>query len=145
MFVNSDETALTPVSLSEYRCHLSAFGKDTKVTVTIESYRRHRSLKQLGLVHVYLTKIADYIGHEMEDVKTELKRRFGAKKTLTDRNGNELYDEETGEIIEVPKSFKEYNTEEMTLFIDRIRRFSHENLNYYLPSPDELKEYNIKW
>ena len=145
MFTSEDCTSLVPASVSEFKRHIGDFGPQVKVTVTIEHYRRPKSLKQMGLVHKYLSKMAEHLGHDMEDMKVEMKRRFGARKDMMDRNDNLIYDEETGEVLQVIKSLKEYDTGEMTVFIDRIRKFSHEVMKYYLPTPEELKQYNLQW
>lgn len=145
MFTNDDADGLVPISVSEFKRITRDFGPQVKVTVAIEHYRREKSLKQMGLVHKYLSKMGEHIGHDMEDVKTEMKRRFGAKKDMVDRYDKDIYDEETGEVLQTVKSFKEYDTGEMTVFIDRIRKFSEDVLKYYLPTPDELKQYNLHW
>jgi len=145
MFTSEDCTSLVPASVSEFKRYIADFGPQVKVTVTIENYKRTRSLSQNNLLHKYLSKMGEEIGYELSEVKDLMKLKFGIMEPVKDRNGNEVYDPETGEIQERFKSTSDYTTEEMTMFIDKIRQFSHEVLGCYLPTPEELKQYNLQW
>lgn len=145
MFTSEDCTSLIPASLSEFKRHLRDFGPQVKVTVTIETYRRKRSLSQNNLLHKYLSKMGEEIGYELSEVKDLMKLKFGIMVPVLDKQGNEVFDPETGEIQERFKSTSDYSTSEMTIFIDKIRQFSAEVLGVILPSPDDLRNNNLQW
>lgn len=145
MFTSEDCTSLIPASVSEFKRHIGDFGPQVKVTVTIENYKRTRSLGQNNLLHKYLTKMGEEIGYDLNEMKDLMKLKFGVMEPVVDKNGNEVYDPETGELQEKQKSTADYKTDEMTVFIDKIRQFSHEVLGCYLPTVEEMKQFNLHW
>jgi hypothetical protein len=104
------------------------------VRVTVEPYRKRRSLAQNRLMWMYLTLVAEAVsehtGHEPEDVHEFFKARFCPAKA------HEL----VGEWVE-SKSTATLNTVEMTEYLDRIYRFSVERLGLILPTPGLFEEH----
>lgn len=145
MFTSEDCASLVPASVSEFKRHIGDFGPQVKLTVTIENYKRTRSLSQNNLLHKYLSKMGEEIGYELSEVKDLMKLKFGVMVPILDKQGNEVFDPDTGELQERFKSTSDYTTSEMTIFIDKIRQFSAEVLGVILPSPDDLRNNNLKW
>lgn len=70
------------------------------------------------------------LGHDVTIQETHefLKYKFNSK---------ELINEETGEVVAVPKSTTELNKEQFGNYIEKIQQFSIEWLNVNIPSPNQ--------
>jgi hypothetical protein len=132
---------LDPVSMIEWNRIMSLFPDGTKVTVTIENYKRKRSLSQNNYLHVILQYIADYTGEDLPSIKALMKENFGLREAVLDRNGNEMPDH-NGEVLERLKSTNSYTTSEMTAFIDRIRVWAANYLDIHTPDAESYRNYN---
>lgn len=113
---------------------LRFFGDGTRLKLTIEKYYKQRSLSQNGVLHWYLTELAEEVGMEMQDFKSIMGLKFLQRPKL-DRNGEEIADE-NGEVLMYIPSTSDLDTAEMTVYIEKIRMFGLEVLNYELPLPD---------
>lgn len=142
-FADVENNRLNPLSQRDFKRALADFGQGTKLTVTLENYRRKRSLSQNNLLHKYFTIMAEECGQGMEEIKMIMKMKFGPVEAITDRDGEEMHDEE-GEVITKLKSSADYSTKEMTDFIENVRDWSVQFLNCYLPEPEELRNNNLK-
>lgn len=134
---------LDPVSMIEWNRLMDAFDDGIKVTVTVEHFKRKRSLSQNNYAHFVIGMIADETGEDINQLKEALKARYGLRESITDREGNEVADE-NGEVVERLKSTSAYTTTEMTEFIEKIRRWAAEFLNMNIPDADVYRNYNIK-
>lgn len=144
MFVSEDEKELVPMLQRQFKHHLSDFGKGTKLTVTLENYVRKKTDPQMRYIHVIFQEIEKHTGMDREDLKIVLKDRYGIKEIMSDREGNELCDD-NGELMYVTKSLRDYTKAEMTEFIDRVIRWAREFIDLVLPDPEDFKKHNIKW
>lgn len=133
---------LEPISTRNYDFALQSFEDGTKVTWTIQNYVREKSRGQNNLFHMLCEIIAKDLAWSREDVKLYLKDKYGQYESLTDRNGNEMVDEDTGEILQRMKSLSEYNVEEMTELINGTYEFSAKH-GIRLPDPDEARNNNL--
>lgn len=134
---------LEPVSMVDWDRVMDAFDDGIKVTVTVENFKRKRSLSQNNYLHFAIQMIAEETGEEMELLKDALKARFGLREAITSKSGEELCDE-NGEVLERLKSTSDYTTSEMSDFIDKIRMWALEFLNINIPDADTYRNYNIK-
>lgn len=123
---------------------LNFFGHGTKLKLTIEKYYKQRSLNQNGVLYWYCTELANYLGMEVEDFKVMMKGKFLTWPVPDKRPDSEeeyLYDPETGEVLTYQPSTADLTTVEMSDFIEKIRMWALDYLNYELPLPD--KNYKI--
>lgn len=134
---------LDPVSMTEWNRLMDLFEDGIKVTVTIENFKRKRSLSQNNYLHFIIQIIADETGEETDRLKEAFKARFGLAEDITDKSGNILCDEQ-GEVLQRLKSTSDYTTSEMTDFIDKIRLWAQDFLSINTPDPDVYRNYNIK-
>lgn len=142
-FSNSDSVrGLDSLSRNQERLAMEPF-KGNKVVVTIENYKRTRSLGQNNLFHMLVDIISNEIGEDKFDLKEWFKREFGPWIEVTDKEGNPIVNEETGEISMKPKKTSDYDTLEKTLLIESVYRFASK-IGIVLPNPEDLKTKNIK-
>lgn len=138
-----DKPKLDFVSKGAVLSDLKAFKHGQRVWVEISTYYRKRSVEQNSVLHWYLTEIADETGMEMEDVKSQM-----AKKYLTvpqvDKNDQEVADPETGELMTRVKSTTELSTVEFNEYTEKIREWANSYLNLQLPLPNEDVELKFK-
>jgi hypothetical protein len=121
----------------------NAFKDGDKVTVTIATRRKPRSLKQNAVLHWYINAIADETGIDKNDVKEVLRHKFLAEDIL-DQNGEIMADKASGEVLRRYKSTTELSTIEMLTFTEEIRQWSLDFLNLPLPLPNEEIELKFK-
>ena len=116
----------------------SLVGKGAVVEVTEKAFR---SLNQNSYLHLLLGVVAMETGNTLEDVKREYFKEmvnpdiFRAYKTDT-----------RGNTIKVYRSSADVSKEEMSMAIDRFKRWGAEN-GIYLPSPEDkalLREIEIE-
>ena len=98
------------------------------VMVTAEKLRKHRTDAQSRYYRgVVLKTIADYSGYsgqeELEALHYEMRRRF-----LPNRGR-----------LNIPVSTTALDTVEMTEYIENIRRWAAEELQLYIPDPNEVE------
>lgn len=143
-FSNSDSVrGLDSLSRNQERLAMEPF-KGEKVVVTIENYKRTRSLGQNNLFHLICGVLAKELGETMLDMKIQLKAWYGVWEPRVDKSGNEIVDAETGEIMMRLKSTSDYSTEEKTALIDGTYDFA-KKAKVKLPDPEDLRNNNIKW
>lgn len=144
VFSDPENSCLKPISMREFKRILDDFGQGTKLTLSLENYKRTRSLPQNNLLHLYIGEIAKDTGEDSARIKEMLKMMFGVKEEMRDRDGHEVYNEQTGEAISVWKSTSEYTTDEMAEFIDNVQKWSSDFLGLILPDPEEMRNFKIK-
>ncbi len=137
-----NKNRLDPVSVSDWNRALSSFEDGSKITVTVESFVRKKSLGQLGLVHKLFSLLARDLGYLPHQIKEFLKDEYGVKEEIIDIDGDPMVDESTGEIRVIAKSLADYTVEEMTTLITTVYEFAEEN-GIRLPKPDDLRNFNI--
>lgn len=139
---NPDKPSIKFNSKSAFLSDLKDFKHEQRVWVIIEKYHAQRSLSQNSLLHLWLGIIAEEMGvDDIEEPKYFLKEKF-LKVPLTDKNGNELADE-NGEIIMVVKDTSALNKLEFGEFMDKVYRWSLDFLNCSLPLPEQQQELPI--
>lgn len=98
--------------------------KNGYYSLVIRKKTRNRSNKQNRFLWGVVYKIlSDETGHSDEDV-----HRFLTGEFLKDRTG----------AIHVVKSTKDLTTKEFEDYIEKIRVWSSETLNIYIPTPNEV-------
>lgn len=122
---------------------LKAFKGGERVTITIERYYRKRTLQQNNLFHLYCGAIADDTGQDLEDVKSTVKLLY-ARKLVLDKDGNEMFNIETGEVLEYVQDTSKMNTVEMADLTEKTRMFALEYFNIHLELPDEQVELRFR-
>lgn len=115
---------------------LRGLSLDKPVRVTIERYRKRRTLAQNRLMWAYLSLIAeavaDHVGEDEPEVIHEyFKARFCPPQAV----------EVAGEWVET-RSTKTLSTAQMGAYLDAIYRWSVENLGLILPTPGLFIENN---
>ncbi len=142
-FCNGDSIRkIDSLSHKQERIALEPF-EGQKVVVTIENFKRDRTLSQNGYLHKIFEWLEEETGGDRRQLKEALKARFGLREALTDKDGVELCDD-NGEVIETLVSTSDYTTEQMTEFIDKIRQWSNDFLGYVIPDADRYRSFNIK-
>lgn len=127
MYVDQAKKVLVPEDNNLFIFKLEDFTHGQKVTVTIEPFVRERTLGQNALFYKYIKMICDDTENDKEQVKLEMKKRYGARN-------------EQGHL----KSTRDYTTVEMKKLIEATRLFGIEELGLNMPLPEELKNNNIK-
>lgn len=133
---------IEPMYIRDIERALEPFEEGTKLTITVENYVRKRSLGQGNLFHMLCGFIAKEIGHTKDEIKEYLKMTYGVQEPLIGRDGIEIADKETGEIMMKPKSTSAYSKQEMAELIEATYEFAS-GLGIILPTPEDLKNYNI--
>lgn len=133
---------LEPVSSADWNRTMDAFDDGIKVTVTIEHFKRKRSLSQNSYLHFIIKMIADETGEDPEALKRAFKARFGIVEEVTDKNNNILFDDNAEPLYNI-KSTADYTTDEMSKFVDKIRMWALDFIGLKTPDPDVYRNYNI--
>lgn len=129
-----------------------------KVAVKIDKYREKRSLNANAYAWLLIGKIGDLIRASKEDVYLEMLKRYGQSAMISIQaqipfTGFVKYCEEVGESKLNGKLFKhykcykgssEYDTREMSIFIDGIVSEAQE-LGIQTKTPAELAELKSLW
>lgn len=127
MIVDHKTKTIIPEDMDMYHFAIQDFQSGERVTVTIEPFVRPVQLNQMGLFHKYVSVIAKETGHSAEEIKVEMKRKFGARN-----------DDGT------MKSTSIYNTKEMGMLIEGTFNLGVTELGLTMPRPEDLKSKNIK-
>jgi hypothetical protein len=131
------------VSKKNMLSDLRDFKHGQRVWVEVSTYYRKRSVEQNAVLHWYLSEISEETGMGMEDVKSQM-----AKKYLTvpqvDKNDQEVADPETGELMTRVKSTTELSTVQFNDYTEQIREWANSYLNLQLPLPNEDVELKFK-
>lgn len=122
---------------------LKDFHDEDRVWVEVSTYRRSRSLSQNALFHVYLSEIANETGQDLETVKSTVKLLY-ARKPLLDLNGNEMFNEQTGERLEFVQDTSKMTTVEMAELTENTRMFALEFFGITLESANEQTQLKFK-
>lgn len=114
--------------------------KDVPFTITLERKKRKRSNEVnrywwgvvIPVIHRGLTEA----GHDIrkDDIHEFLKANF---------NFSEMVNEDTGEVIRVPKSTADLSGSDFWELIDKVARFASEYLGEIIPPPGEQSEINF--
>jgi len=109
--------------------------RNMDITMTIEEYKKPRSTKQNRYFHGVVLPmcklgIMDSTGEivTLQEVKDLLRSLFIVR---------EIIDEETGEVLRVPRGTSDLSTIEFNEFIERIQHWGTEYLNIEIPDPGE--------
>lgn len=100
--------------------------------VELSEHKPRRSTPQNSYLHLLLGMFAMETGNTLEFVKQEYFKRLVNPDLFVERR----YDKYLGE-IEVLRSSRDLNTEEMTTAIERFRNWSASEADIYLPAPNE--------
>lgn len=121
--VKNQRLLFPPRGLEMYRKHLSALeGKE--IEITIDKRKKSRSNQQNRYYFgVCIQIIADELGYEPIDIHYELRRLFLSSP---------------GEKLQIPRSTTSLSTVEHNEFIEKVKRWSSEELNIYIPDPEEV-------
>lgn len=141
-FVRDDLSGLRMLNRDVFLQFLSDFGAGTKLKVTIENYHPQRNLEQNSTMYWYLTELAEEAGMELSKFKARMGEKF-LRRPLLDSDGNQVVDKITGELEMYVPSTADLDKKEMGEFIEKLRLFGIEYLNYELPLPD--KNYKINF
>ena len=125
-----DDLTLEFINPARFKQHLLPL-KGKIVEITAERQSRRRSNEQNCYYWgVVLKMIADYCGYfgrdEMESLHAELCRRF----IPGPRHGR----------LQLPKRTSGLSTVEMNEYMESIRVWAANELNLYIPEPNEIKE-----
>lgn len=141
-FKTSQGRKIEPASLSEWNRILDFYEEGEKLTITIQPYLRKKSLGQNNLFHLLCEIIAKDLVWSREEVKLFMKDKYGQYEPLTDRNGEEMVDTDTGEIMQRMRSLSDYSKDEMTELINGVYEFGQKH-GIRLPNPDDAKNNNL--
>lgn len=100
-----------------------------EIELTIKEYKKERSRFQNRYYFgVVLKIIADYTGHDVEELHEVLKVMFLSTKDV----------EMSGDIYSIPQSTTKLNTKEFEEYLERIRRWALMDLEVQIPLPNEV-------
>ncbi len=109
--------------------------QNTDIVITIQKKRIKRSTNQNSyywgiIIPLVRNGLHDATGEVFDASETHnfLKSQFCYK---------ELINEDTGEIVKIPKSTTDNSTTEMEIYHEQIRNFAQEFLNIRIPLPHE--------
>lgn len=100
--------------------------------VELSEHKPRRTTPQNSYLHLLLGMFAMETGNTLEFVKQEYFKRLVNRDLFVERR----HDRYAGE-IEVLRSSRNLNTEEMTTAIERFRNWSASEAGIYLPAPNE--------
>jgi hypothetical protein len=107
---------------------------DGRYKITIRRLYRHATHNQYkwlwGAIHKEFQKALISQGWDAEnldDVAEICKQLFSSKS---------IVNKHTGEIITIPESRSHFSTTDMMTYIEAIRDYAAENLNYFIEPPD---------
>lgn len=123
---------------------LKDFKHDEKVWLITETYYKTRTLPQNALFHVYCQEIAEETGQDLETVKSVIKTKY-AQKPVLDKDGNEMFDPNSGELLTYVPSTADLNTVEMLNLLDNTRMFAWDFFGIILSLPDEQNALKFKY
>ncbi len=120
-----DDLSLRFIQPAKFKQHLLSF-KGQIVVITAEKMRKHRTDAQVRYYRgVVLKMIADRCGYhgaeDQESLHQEMRRRFLPKRGS----------------LSIPLSTSDLSTQEMTDYIEAIRRWAAEYLQLYIPDASE--------
>lgn len=103
--------------------------------VTIVKHKAVRTTEQnrylWGVVYPLILDGLQSLGWEVlgiEEVHELMKRRY---------LGREVLNRNTGEVVRLGASTRDLSRGEFTTYVEELRRFAGEELNVYIPSPEE--------
>ena len=132
--ISEDGKPFRIVNSKVFRTELNSLPKG-RYRITVEKYRKNKSNAQLGylfqVVYPMFRSAASQAGWEFEsidEVDLYCKDMFAGKE-ITNRN--------TGEIITIPALKRDFNTVDMSTFINKIRDHCSEYFGVYIHEPLE--------
>ena len=112
---------------------IRAINLDKPWRVTLEPYRKRRSLSQNSLMWMWLNEVAEHVsqhtGNDLDDIHEAFKQKFLPAKIR----------EALGETMDV-RSTKKLTTLEMVDYMDRIYAFVTSELGVLLPLPQDFQK-----
>lgn len=156
--VSYDKTQNLTLALSEDFRHRYDELKDRELNVEIKIYRKKRSLNANALCWELCTKIANKLRTSKEEVYFEELKRYGQSEMISVKSGIDVkgyikYFEEAGNgkingreftHYRVYKGSSEYDTEEMSIFLDGIIS-DCKDLNIPVFSRSEIELIKSRW
>lgn len=145
----------------DVREHIDSLMQCEKLSVELKKYREGRSLDANAYAWVLMSKIASAVGNSKEEIYEEMLRRYGVlyededghitvtlKSTvdISRLDGHWLKLRSNGEYTgyAMIKGSSEYDTKEMSDFIDGIISECHE-LGIQTMTPNEVEKIKQKW
>lgn len=125
-FIDKSDPARTKLRMankSQFQYDLNLFDEHTKVLFTVETFKDVRTLSQNGRMHLYFDKIAKYTGMDNQQVKSVLKLKF-LLRDLTDKDGNVVVDESTGEVMKYVEHTHLLDQDEAEIFLREIEMWA---------------------
>jgi len=114
-----------PDELIKAADQLAEFGARGKV-VDMKVVRAGRTLSQNAFLHTLLGGLGNFLGYNLDEMKTIYKREINPSLYVYDRNGRKFL-----------KSSTELTKEEMSASIDKLRMFA-EAQGYPLPAESDV-------
>lgn len=107
------------------RAYFDKLVKDGK-RVEVTEKKRHRTVSQNALFHLWIRVIADHVGYtDVESCKTDVKRTIlGMKESV-----NKL----TGEVQTIDYRTSDMTTKELSDFMDKLKTWALSDMGIYLP------------
>lgn len=141
--IGKDDVSISfPNERYVYKDLRDSFDNGAKVTIEFKSRRKPRNLPQNAYLHLCLQMIADETGNDLEAVKTTVKAMY-AKKPLLDKEGEPIYDKNTGEQAMYIQDTRDMSTVECFEFTEKVRIFSQDFCGLILPEPEQ--QINLKF
>ena len=96
--------------------------------VTVEPHKKKRTLNQNALYHKWVGIIAEYTGHEHDELHEALKRMFLPPRFI----------DVGGATVEVRRSTTKLSTQEMSAYMEQVYAMASSTLGLFLPVPEEM-------
>lgn len=139
---NPDRPKVEFANLKAFQGDLLDFNDEAKVYITIETYYRKRTLNQNNYFHLICSMIGDETGQDLESVKSTIKLLY-ARKPVLDKNGEQLWNIETGEPLEYVQDTRDMTTVEMVDLCEKARMFALDYFGIVVPLPNEQVELKL--
>lgn len=112
LVINSD--AMVHRAQTEIRRQFEAH-RDKGLLLTLDVHRPPKTNKQMGKLHSMLAELANHLGYTRDELKAEIKARFGPFRTSP-----------LDPDVMVPKSWRDISREEANMLIEHLYRLGAE-------------------
>lgn len=117
-----------------------ATDKEIPFILTIEKKKRTRSNE---VNRYYWGQVIPIIVRGLKELGHDINKDEAHEFLKSNYNYDEILNEDSGELLRVPKSTANLTGSEFWAYIDRIARFAAEFLNEVIPGPGEQSELNF--
>ena len=117
----------TPETRQKVLARIARLSLESPVSITIEPYKRSRSLEQNALYHLWVGIVAKETGNDHDDIHEHCRQSFLPPRIV----------EVNGEIRETRRSTASLKVDEMAEYMDKVYAWATGELGIKLPLPED--------